>query len=134
MQWISICRELVLSFGVSSLTAQEFTSLGAGLRTASWQQWVPKDRSHGMSFTTLFPAGLRAQDTHVYLLHTWMFLCFHADTGVCVYIYMYVNISYVYTCIHICYIYINIVCLFVCLFIYLFIYCLQIDMICLCKL
>ena len=117
MQWISICRD-VLSFGVSSLTAQEFTSLGAGLRTASWQQRVPKDRSHGMSFTSLFP-GLRAQDTHVYLLHTWMFLCFHADTGVYIYIlYMYVNIYYLYTCIHICYI-IYIYCLFVCLFIYL---------------
>ena len=130
MQWISICRELVLSFGVSSLTAQEFTSLGAGLRTASWQQWVPKDRSHGMSFTTLFPAGLRAQDTHVYLLHTWMFLCFHADTGVCIYIYVCDYILCIHMHTHMLYIYISVVCLFV----YLFIYCLQIDMICLCKL
>jgi hypothetical protein len=118
MQWISICRD-VLSFGVSSLTAQEFTSLGAGLRTASWQQRVPKDRSHGMSFTSLFP-GLRAQDTHVYLLHTWMFLCFHADTGVYIYIYyicmwIYIIYTHAYTyAIYYIYIY-----LFVCLFIYL---------------
>ena len=129
MQWISICRD-VLSFGVSSLTAQEFTSLGAGLRTASWQQRVPKIEVMVCRSPVCFRGF--ARKTHMYTFCTHGCFCVFMQTQVCIYIlYMYVNIYYLYTCIHICYIlYIYIYCLFVCLFIY----CLQIDMICLCKL